>query len=169
MNTMHISHRQEAFSLAYVRAVAATAGYRVQDGPQPDDDSVDLTIAARGPGGTVRSPKLDIQLKCLLGLPEGGPTWSYDLKSKNYEDLRHSDLQVPRILVVVAVPLDVSAWLEQDEERLLMRHCGWWTTLRGASASTNVHTVRVHLSRAHRFDVAGLTAMMDRIGQGGVP
>ncbi|MCK6502146.1 DUF4365 domain-containing protein [Myxococcota bacterium] len=169
MTTMHITHRQEAFSLAYVRAVAATAGFRVQDGTQPDDDSVDLTIAARGPGGTVRSPRLDLQLKCQLGRPADEPTWPYDLKAKNYEDLRHTDLQVPRILVVVAVPDDVNTWLEQDEERLLMRHCGWWVSLRGLAASTNTNTVRVQVPRAQRFDVAGLTAIMARLGQGGVP
>lgn len=121
MTTMHITHRQEAFSLAYVRAVAATAGFRVQDGTQPDDDSVDLTIAARGPGGTVRSPKVDLQLKCQLGLPADEPTWPYDL------------------------------------------------SLRGMAASANTTTVRVQVPRAQRFDVAGLTAIMDRLGQGGVP
>lgn len=169
MTTMHVSHRQEAFSLAYVRAVAATAGFRVQDGTQPDDDSVDLTIADRGPGGTVRSPKLDLQVKCQLGRPAGEPWWPYDLKAKNYEDFRHTDHQVPRILVVVAVPEEVTTWLDQDDERMLMRHCGWWVSLRGLPASTNRTTVRVQVPRAQRFDVAGLTAIMDRIGQGGVP
>jgi hypothetical protein len=129
MTTMQLSYRQEAFSLAYVRAVAATAGFRVQDGTQPDDDSVDLTIAARGPGGTTRSPKIDVQLKCKLGAPAGEPTWPYDLSLKNYEDLRHTDFQVPRVLVVVAV----------------------------------------QVPRTQRFDVAGLTAIMVRLGEGGLP
>jgi hypothetical protein len=169
MNTMHITQRQEKFSAAYVRAIAATAGFRVLDGAQPDDDSVDLTLTARGPGGTVRSPKLDLQLKCKLGRPADEPTWPYDLKLKNYEDLRHTDFQVPRILVVVAVPDDVNTWLEQDDDRLLMRHCGWWVSLRGMAASTNTTTVRVQVPRAQRFDVAGLTAIMERLEQGGMP
>lgn len=169
MTTMHISHRQEAFSRAYVRAVAAAAGFRVQAGADPDDDSIDVTLAARGPGGTVRSPKLDVQLKCQLGRPDAEPTWPYDLKVKNYNDLRHSDFQVPRILVVVAVPDDPAQWVEQDEERLLMRHCGWWVSLRGEPATTNTTTVRVQIPRVQCFDVAGLTALMDRLGQGGTP
>ncbi|MBX3250000.1 MAG: DUF4365 domain-containing protein [Myxococcales bacterium] len=106
--SMHVSHRQEAFSRAYVRAVAAAVGFRVQDGTDPDDDSVDLTLAARGPAGTLRSPKLDMQLKCQLGRPAREPSWAYDLKVKNFEELRHVDYQVPRILVVVAVPEDPS-------------------------------------------------------------
>lgn len=160
---------QEALSRAYVQAVAATAGFRVQEGPQPDDDSVDLTIADRGPGGTVRSPKLDVQLKCQLGRPAHLTSWGYDLKAKNYEDMRHTDLQVPRILVVVVVPEDVAAWLEQDEERLLMRHCAWWVSLRGLAESSNKNTVRVQLPETQWFDVQGLTDIMARIRQGGLP
>jgi len=155
--------------VAYVRAVAAAAGFRVQDGTQPDDDTVDLTLAARGPGGSVRSPKLDLQLKCQLGRPTHEPTWPYDLKVKNYEDLRHTDLQVPRILVVLAVPHDDSTWIEQDEERLLMRHCAWWVSLRGELPTTNSSTVRVQVPRAQPFDVPGLIAIMARLGQGGLP
>ncbi|MEZ4327216.1 MAG: DUF4365 domain-containing protein [Polyangiales bacterium] len=166
---MPINFRQEAFSVAYVRAVAAAAGFRVQDGTQPDDDSVDLTLAARGPGGTVRSPKLDLQLKCQLGRPTDEPTWGYDLKVKNYEDLRHTDYQVPRILVVLAVPPDDTTWVEQNEERLLMRHCAWWVSLRGQTATTNATKVRVHIPRVQTFDVPGLAAIMTRLAQGGLP
>jgi len=166
---MHLSHQQEAISKAFVRAVAAAAGFRVQDGTEPDDDSVDLTIAARGPMGTVRSPKLDVQLKCWLGRPASDPTWPYDLKAKNHEELRHDDVQVPRVLVVVAVPEDIAMWVEQDEERLLMRHCAWWTSLRGEPATANTATVRLHIPRAQVFDVEGLKAIMARLGQGGTP
>lgn len=166
---MHVSHRQEAFSVAYVRAVAAVAGFRVQEGPLPDDDSVDLTVTARGPGGTIRSPCLDLQLKCRLGRPDDEPEWSYDLKAKNYDDLRHVDFMVPRILVVVAVPKEQQDWLYQDDEQLLMRHCAWWVSLRGLPRSENERTVRVRIPRNQRFDVPGLTGLMDRISQGGTP
>ena len=166
---MHITHQQEAISRAYVRAVAAGAGLRVQEGAQPDDDSVDLTLSARGPGGTVRSPKLDLQLKCQLGRPTDSPHWPYDLGVKNYEELRPSDFPVPRILVVVVVPDDPSHWIEQSDERLLMRYCGFWLSLRGLPETANTSAVRVQIPRAQRFDVAGLTAIMDRISQGGVP
>jgi hypothetical protein len=169
MIPMHITHRQEAFSRAYLHAVAAAAGFRVQEGAQPDDDSVDLTLAARGPGGTVRSPKLDVQLKCQRGLPPAGPSWPFDLKAKNHEDLRHADLQVPRILVVVAVPEELNDWLHHDEEHMLMRYCAWWVSLRGADASSNTATVRVQVPRAQRLDVAGLTGIMSRVALGELP
>lgn len=169
MTVMHLSYRQEAFSVAYVRAVAAVAGFRVQEGAQPDDDSVDLTLAARGPYGALRSPKLDVQLKCTLRCPTGDLEFAYDLKAKNYEDLRQTNFQVPRILVVVAVPEDVSEWVAQDDEQLTMRHCGWWISLRGMAASANSEKVRIKIPFGQRFDVSQLEAMMARIGDGGVP
>src|SRR5581483_7510794 len=60
---MDLSQKKQEFSNAYVKAVAAVCGYATHQ-PSVDDDSVDLGIAARGGGGTVRSPKLDLQLKC---------------------------------------------------------------------------------------------------------
>ncbi|MGE0144331.1 MAG: DUF4365 domain-containing protein [Planctomycetota bacterium] len=166
---MHTSYQQEAFSLAYVRAVAAAAGFRLQDGPQPDDDSVDLTIAARGATGTVASPKLDVQLKCKLWTPDDGREVAYDLKLKNYEDLRLAHVQVPRILILVAVPEEVADWIEQDDVRLLMRHCGWWASLRDLPESPNTEKVRVKIPRVNRFDVRGLTDIMQRLAKGELP
>lgn len=59
--------------------------------------------------------------------------------------------------------------LTPDEDQLLMRHCAWWLSLGGLDASTNAATVRVQIPRAQRFDVAALTGIMERLGQGGVP
>lgn len=119
--------------------------------------------------GALRSPKLDVQLKCQLGLPKARPNWPYDLKSKNYEDLRYTNYMVPRILIVIAVPPKVCEWVKQDEEQLLMRHCGWWLSLRGMRASTNKKTVRVQIPRSQRFDVSSLKQIMERVRQGGLP
>lgn len=165
---MYISQRQEAFSVAYAAAVAAAAGFRTSI-PTPDDDSVDMIISARGPRGTIRSPRLELQIKCQLGLPEEGTSWAYDLKIKNYDDLRHTDYLVPRALVIVTVPEEVARWTEPSEEHLRLRHCAWWVSLRGLAASTNTSTVRVQVPRHQYFDVDGLSALMQRISDGGAP
>ncbi|MEH2410455.1 hypothetical protein [Nostoc sp.] len=52
---MHITQRQEQFSNAYIRAVAAVVGYTLYK-QEVDDDSIDLGIAAKGAIGTIRSP-----------------------------------------------------------------------------------------------------------------
>jgi len=166
---MHITHQQEAFSKAYVQAIGAAAGYRVQDGPIPDDDSVDLTLSGRGPSGTLVSPKLDVQLKCQLGQPPDDDAWPFDLKVKNYNDLCTSNVQVPRILVVVCVPEVVTDWTKQERDHMFMRHCAWWLSLRDQDASDNETKVRVRIPKVQVFDVESLEQIMQAIGHGGAP
>lgn len=95
---MDINQRKEQFSRAYVLAVAAAAGYAWYQ-PSVDDDSIDLGLAVKGGGGTVRSPRLEMQLKCRAAELPPGDHFSHDLKLKNYEDLRDATVQVPRILM----------------------------------------------------------------------
>lgn len=171
---MHIDQRKEQYSFAYVRAIAAAAGYTV-DERSVDDDSVDLQISSRSKLGTVKSPKVELQAKCLGDGPFAGDDFGYPLKLKNYDDLRDPDVQVPRILVVVRVPTDDGQWLNGSDDGLLVRHCGYWCSLRGLPAYDGTATdpknvkVTVRLPRAQRFDVAGLRAMMDRIGRKELP
>lgn len=187
---MDTAQQQMLFSKAYVAAVAAVAGYRTYE-PQPDDDSIDLGIAARGPFGTKRSPRVELQLKSLLVDDEESPApvkllrprftatkldtstsedtpedaWSYPLKAKNYEDLRHEDYQVPRILVVVRLPKQLDQWLKHTEGELALRRCGYWVSLRGKKESDNATKVTVKLPKTQIFSVEQLAAMMDRIGR----
>src|SRR5438445_7974918 len=139
---MHIDQRKEQFSRAYVLAVAAAAGYAWYQ-PSVDDDSIDLGLAEKGGGGTVRSPRLELQLKCHAAETPSGDHFSHDLKLKNYEDLRDATVQVPRILVVVLVPEDVPSWLTATENELVMRRCGYWVSLRGLSATTNETKIEI--------------------------
>jgi len=162
---MHLTHQQEEFSRAFIYAISAAAGLKFRNAATPDDDSIDVEISARGPRGTTRSPHLEIQCKCQMSPAVGDPI-SYPLKPKNYEDLRHSDYQVPRILVVVFVPEQVKDWTSQTEHEFTMRYCAYWASLRGLPPSSNEYSTTVHLPRAHLFDVAGLEMLMDRIGRG---
>lgn len=97
---MYRNLHQEAFSRAYIRAVVAAAGFKYSDGSPPDDDHVDVTVISHGPMGFIRSPRLDIQVKCKLGSPEGDPI-SYALDVDDYEGLRHLDYGSPRIMARV--------------------------------------------------------------------
>jgi len=86
---MFISQQKEQFSRAYVRAVAAAAGYGVAE-PQVDDDSIDCTICSRGRLGKIHSPKVDLQLKCTTDQP-GTMRLAHRLKIKNFDDLRDTE------------------------------------------------------------------------------
>lgn len=164
----HGSWQQEQFSLAYVSAVASAAGFSTHQ-HVVDQDGVDLTIATHGGLGTIRSPRVDVQVKSqVAGMPAKFP-WSYPLEVDNFNQLRGSDFMVPRILIVVALPKDVNGWLSQSGRQLALRHCGYWVSLRAEAPTRNTASVTVHLPKKQRFSPTQLRAIMLRVGQGGLP
>jgi hypothetical protein len=165
---MDLNQQKEQYSNAYLRAVAAAAGYGIYK-PDPDEDSVDWGIAARGGRGSVLSPRLEVQLKCTATDLGNVSVLRYPLKLKNYNDLRLTNLLVPRILVVVRVPEQPDNWLLHAEEQLTMRHCGYWRSLRGLPETSNEATVVVEVPRNQVFSVPALRALMEQVGAGGSP
>lgn len=165
---MDINQRKEQFSHAYLRAVASVAGFSLAE-PAVDDDSIDLIIAQRGGGGTVRSPRVEVQLKCTeRPVPQNG-ILSYPLKLKNYDDLRDANVLVPRILVVLFVPDNLTDWVEHTEQQMLVRHCAYWVSLRNLPATPNTTSVNVQIPQGNTLNPASLRDIMARIGGGGLP
>ncbi|MBF0158677.1 MAG: DUF4365 domain-containing protein [Magnetococcales bacterium] len=162
--------QQEKFSEAYVRAIAAVAGFSAST-PGVDDDSIDMTIATRSNSGSVCSPRLDIQLKSAsdIQLKADRPSFSFRIPIKNYDDLRNPRVMIPRLLVVVRVPRDQAHWTESTEEQLIMRHCGYWVSLRNAPDIPNTDNRTVTIPRHQLFTVDSLKDLMDRIGQREMP
>jgi hypothetical protein len=134
-----------------------------------DDDSVDMSLHETGGAGTVRSPRLDLQLKCKAAPTPGEDSFSHSIKLKNYDDLRDANVLVPRILVVVLVPDNLDDWLKHNEAELALRRCGYWVTLRGSPPSINDQSQSVRILRNQMFTVEGLRSIMQRIGQGALP
>ncbi|KAB8318317.1 DUF4365 domain-containing protein [Tolypothrix campylonemoides VB511288] len=93
----------------------------------------------------------------------------YPLKLKNYNDLRLDDFAIPRILVVVLIPDNLADWLQQSEQELCMRYCGYWVSLLGMLRTQNTTTVTVTIPRTNQFTVATLQSIMQGIGQGVKP
>ena len=165
---MDLAQKKQEFSRAYVKAVAAACGYATEV-PSVDDDSVDLVLTAKGGSGTFRSPKLDLQLKCTAREVVGERNINFPLEIKNYDELRPTNFMVPRILVIVVVPDNVDNWITHSENELVLRHCGYWYSLRGLPATDNVRSVTVNIPRTQVFDVASVTDIMRRIGEGEFP
>ena len=155
---MHLTARQEEYSKSVVFAIAACAGCAVSL-RTVDDDSIDLTLCSKSLG---RRPSLDVQLKCTGQDVRGNTELAFRLSRKNYDDLRLADTLVPRILIVVFVPESIETWIEITEDRMLLRHCGYWYSLYGA-APVDSATVTVHIPRANLFDPETLSGMMQRI------
>jgi hypothetical protein len=165
---MDPNQQKEQFSVAYLRAVVAAAGY-VCYKPEVDDDSVDWGIAAGRTAETPKRPRVELQLKCSARDILADDQVRYPLKIKNYDDLRTQELLVPRILVVVLVPRDTMEWLRHSEDELALRHCGYWVSLRGQPAVQNRETITSYLPRLQQFTADALKGIMQRISDGEVP
>ena len=113
-------------------------------------------------------PRLEIQIKGTKEQPEAAEL-VYDLKQKNYDDLRCRVL-VPRLLVVVTIPGDDPQHsMTQSDDQLVMRRCGFWLSLRGRQASGNDTKTRIQIPTNQRFDVAALQVLMNDISNGIFP
>ena len=92
---------------AYVRAVAAHAGLICSE-PE-DDHGIDLCLRAirrRGSRLADISGPLDLQLKSTTRAHVGESEVLFDLEKKTYDDLRETGDNIPRILVVLVMPVD---------------------------------------------------------------
>lgn len=160
---MDQNQQKEQFSVAYLKAVAAAAGYNIYQ-PEVDDSSIDWGLKGYKADGLRYTPQLELQLKCTAKsdylIRETIP---YDLKQKNYNDLCEEDSIIPKILVVVIVPDTTDQWLSQTEAESVLKYCAYWHSLKGL-APTNQRQIRVQLQRTNVFSVASLHSIMNRIG-----
>jgi Domain of unknown function (DUF4365) len=168
MTIMILNDRKELFSRAYVRAVASVAGYMATQ-PELDRDSVDFQLAGVGGRGTKHSPYLDVQIKCTADDDLAPTRFGFPLPIKNYDDLRDTELAVPRILIVVIVPTAIERWLATSESEMVLRHCGYWRSLHNEPATDNTTSITVEINRANVFDVDGLQNLMAAVGDGDIP
>ena len=161
---MDLNTQKEQFSIAYVRALAAVAGVKV-DRHEVDDDSVDVLLSRAGK----RSPHLSLQLKCSSDIELKPTDFSFRLKLKNYEDLRRPTM-VPRILAVLHVPEQVANWMAEDPDHVLLRHRAYWLSLLGmaevkatAKDDWQEKRITVRLPQVNLLTSKELVRMMDNI------
>jgi hypothetical protein len=156
--------REEALSRAYVAAIAAGAGYVMAE-QNFDRDGVDVQIRA---GGLMR-PSLDIQLKATINLGEltDDNKFRYALKRRNYDLLREQTM-VPRILVVLSLPIDRAAWLNVTADELILRRCAFWVSLATYPETQNKESVTISIQKHDQFDVDALKLLMERARTGSV-
>ena len=148
--------RKERLSVAWLGAMAAVAGF-ASGPPEPDRDSVDLTLSAGGP----RHPRMDVQLKATSRPMVREDGLHYRLRRKNYDDLREADRMVPLILVVVQLPRKEARWMDFSDQRMVLRRRAWWMSLKGAKGIKR-SSKTVVLPTDQRLDVNELIELMWR-------
>ena len=152
--------RKAELSFAYLWSLAAFAGFICQRGPDPDRDSVDAIVRA---GGSMR-PQIDVQLKATSSSRRLGDGLHFQLRRKNYDDLRASRM-CPIILVVLELPENASDWLHCDTESLVMRRCAWWASIEGSS-EIDGDSKTIVLPESQSLNPDAMKTLMDQARQG---
>jgi hypothetical protein len=168
---MDENEQKQQLSIAYLHAVASAAGFACQRS-EIDDDSVDRTIVARGwvhDKANHYSPRIDVQLKSMTrpALAANELSFAYELRKKNYDDLRPDKPLVPRILVVLLLPAISGQWLSQGDKRLVLRHGAYYLSLAGMPERNAVkYSVTLHVPRKNLFSVRNLRRLMAQASLG---
>jgi hypothetical protein len=147
-----VDDQKEAFSRAYVKAVASVAGYATSE-QVPDKTSIDITFHSQK-GRCVpieaqlkASSREDIISEKMIHFP---------LKIKNYNDL-HADSYCPRILIILLLPCGFdecpAKWINQSADSLALMKCAYWQRLTGMSDTANTEsvTVKIPMDDEHIF------------------
>jgi len=153
---MDLNDRKSRFSLGYITAVAAHAGYQVLES-RIDKDSVDGVLM----GEEGRRPRIEFQAKATARDVLRPGYLAFPLPIKNYDDLR-AEVITPRLLVIVVLPESEGDWLAHSEEELSLRRSGYWLSLAGQPEVPNTSSVTVRVPRTQVFDTEQLRALMRR-------
>lgn len=161
MADINIKTRMEAYSTAWVHAVAASAGVAIGS-IKPDINGLDVQFLSPDDGDDAGSCA-HVQLKStadVLPRNEAGDM-TYKLRHVDYDRLRRLT-KVPRLLVVLEVPTDPQTWLACNADHLVMKASARWASLRGADATDYAPSskIPIMLPAANIFSPDALRANM---------
>lgn len=159
-------HIQEALSVAYISAVAAKAGFDCGN-PRRYDYGIDLQISPiivdeygdNIPNGI----PLVVQAKASHVFNESVDSITYDLKTRNYNILASNNKGLPYILISYCMPSEDAEWMNICENNTILKHKGYWKSLRGEPRSKNRQTVRITIPKTQIFNGSNLTSIMNAI------
>jgi hypothetical protein len=164
---LSMSDMQDLYSMAYVQAIIAAAGFDISK-TGLDRNGADLQIEHLQRDGFVPTyDRLIVQVKCTYahGVEEDN-TIHYPLPLHNYELLRLEKI-VPRILVVVLVPRPelntTEPWIECVAQHTIFRYRAYWLSLMGAEPTTNQGSVTVRIPIDKPFNIETVHLLMDQM------
>lgn len=108
-------------------------------------------------------------MKCTVAPSYVNGDLHFPLPIKNYNDLRPTDVLVPRILIVVVTHASTAKWIEVSPPDSTIRECGYWLSLRGMPPTSNTTSVTVTIPLGNKFTPNSLTALMTGIANGVAP
>jgi hypothetical protein len=153
---------QGQFGEDYVRVLASAAGLTVSK-CDLDVDGVDLQITLPDDVASVRSPRIEVQVKTTSRLRPVDGVFRYDgLNGRQFNKLAGPGFMVPRYLFLVTVPREVARYADLNHHGLLLRHIGYWTSLHARDTVPEGRaSVRVKVPTANVLTVPRLRDLVE--------
>lgn len=162
-----VPHQKELLSQAYVRAVVAKAGFNLSK--DEFDYGYDGTIKeVEVRNGRYRDTNLVVnyQLKSTCNIEIENDDVVYDLDKDNYNDLIEVNTMNPQILILVALPSNPDEWLDISPERMIIKRCAWWCSLRGLKETNNSSKKRIRIPAKQLFTPEALIEIFKKVNGG---
>ncbi|MDY7084064.1 MAG: DUF4365 domain-containing protein [Actinomycetota bacterium] len=125
---MNANDHQGLHGEGFIYALACAAGLTTTK-MNLDRDGVDWQIATSGPWGTLRSPRLECQVKSKSTPDVRNDHYLVRIPVKNYNKLAGAGFQVPRFLFTVVVPAEASHYARCEHDAMTLGTAGYWLSM----------------------------------------
>lgn len=148
---MQLTDQQEQLSLAALFATCAKAGFAfTQSGRIEDNWGWDARVSVLEkilPDSIYTDFSLRFQLKSTRqALTHANGRYSFPLDVPHYNRLRRAgDSDTPIYLATYHLPPGPAEWCEASSERMVLRRCLRWVSLRGAPPTANTDSVTIYV------------------------
>lgn len=125
---LSFQQRQGLHGEGFLFAMASSAGLLVTRSSL-DVDGVDWLLAFPGPAGTVRSPKIEAQVK-TWSKPQGdAEAWHFRMSIEHFNALAGRGFELRRYLVLITVPDETECYARCDDTGMCLSHAAYWVSL----------------------------------------
>jgi hypothetical protein len=150
---------QGYYGEAFVRALAASAGLVVSRADL-DVTGEDFTIGFPGRRGSLRHPKIEVQVKSWCH-PGGNTTmWRYRMRAEHYNELAGDLFYLPRYLFLVIVPADAEQYTSVANDAMRLHHAGYWASFADQPQVVQARTITVDVPRHNLLTAASLRNLL---------
>ncbi len=161
---------KERMAHAVLEIIAARAGCEVL---QPSTDYTSIDACVKPMSGTPGF-QIDVQIKGSSSLSGTKTEIKFPLPKKNFDDLRTTDLILPRMLIVTELADSCENWLKCTNKSIRFNKSIFWVDLYGRPASSNSTNVTISIPRTNVLTADKLANLMltgfknARNGKGGL-
>jgi hypothetical protein len=165
------NNRKAELSYAYLHAVAAASGFSCSyTNRHLDGCGVDAMVEINeklDASAQLTEFYIPVQLKATSqDLTLVGDYYSWAIEVEQYDKLRTIQVSVPKLIVLLTLPIDANEWLHVTHESLMARHCARYTSVFGFPAAATPKSTTIRFAKSKVLTPQALREIARRIAIG---